>query len=101
MFPAGSKEGSIRTVAIEVFDDDIDEYPEGFILVLDVDTSGVRFTPSRRTALVRINDDDRKRYSAVYNETDMSEFVFLKHSILGLSNFLVNPTAGHCLIIVL
>ena len=90
MFPAGSKEGSIQTVAIEVFDDDIDEYPEGFILVLDVNTSLTAFSVSftalgggRRTALVIINDDDRKHYTDVYN---MSKLIFLKHSILGLSN---------------
>ena len=66
MFPAGSKEGSIQTVAIEVFDDDIDEYLEGIILVLDVDTSqtalSTSFTSSKRTALVNIYGDDRKFY---------------------------------------
>ena len=47
-----------------MFDDDIDEYVEGLILVLDVDTTqtsfGVSFTPSKQTALVRIYDNDRK-----------------------------------------
>ena len=66
MFPAGSEKGSIRSVAIEVFDDDIDEYLEGYILILDVDTSqtalSTSFIPSRRTALVNIYDDDRKFY---------------------------------------
>ena len=64
MFPAGSINGFIQSTTFEVLNDDIDEYVEGFILVLDVDTSRtaivVNFSPSKRTALVNIYDDDRE-----------------------------------------
>ena len=63
-FSAGSEEGATISVNIEVLDDNIDEYVEGFILVLYVDTAqtsiGISFTPSKQTALVRIYDNDRK-----------------------------------------
>ena len=61
-FSPGSAEGSILSVPIDVLDDSIDEYTEGFILVLDVDKSltvaDVAFTPSKRTVLVKIYDND-------------------------------------------
>ena len=87
MFPAGSEDGSIQTVAIEVFDDDIDEYLEGFFLVLDVDTTltalSASFTSSKRTALVNIYDDDRKFYCPYHKKCN---YFILQHFILGLSN---------------
>ena len=62
VFPATSEDGSFQTAAIDMFDDFIDEYLEGFILVLDVDASrtfiGVDFSQSKRTSLVRIYDND-------------------------------------------
>ena len=68
MFPAGSINGFIQSTTFEVLNDDIDEYVEGFILVLDVDTSRtaivVNFSPSKRTALVNIYDDDYSKCCA-------------------------------------
>ena len=62
-FPANSGVGAERRVDFPVFDDVIDEDPEGFIIVLDVDRNltdvAVAFTPNLRTTLGRINDDDR------------------------------------------
>ena len=55
--------GTERIVHFPVYDDIIDEDPEAFIIVLDVDSStavDVAFTTGLRTALGRINDDDRK-----------------------------------------
>ena len=80
MFPAGSEKGSIRSVAIEVFDDDIDEYVDGFILVLDVDTTltglSTSFTSSKRTALVNIHGDDRKFYCQYRTNCKINNFIF-------------------------
>ena len=62
-FPAKSGVGAERRVDFPVFDDGVDEDPEGFIIVLDVDRNltdiAVAFTPNLRTTLGRINDDDR------------------------------------------
>ena len=62
-FPANSSVGAERRVDFPVFDDVVDEDPEGFIIVLDVDSNltnvTVAFTPYLRTTLGRINDDDR------------------------------------------
>ena len=62
-FPANSGVDTHRFVDFPVFDDVIDEDPEGFIIVLDVDwtltTARVSFTPNLRTTLGRIFDDDR------------------------------------------
>ena len=65
IFKAGSKHGASITVDIPVFDDAVDEPLEGFILVLDVDTSRtkstqVSFNRILRTTLVKIVDNDRK-----------------------------------------
>ena len=65
IFKAGSKHGASISVAIPVFDDAADEPLEGFILVLDADTSltkstQVSFTRRLRTALVKIVDNDRE-----------------------------------------
>ena len=61
-FPANSGVGEARHVDFPVFDDVVDEDPEGFIIVLDVDRNltdfAVAFTPNLRTTLGRINDDD-------------------------------------------
>ena len=62
-FPANSGVGEERRVDFPVFDDVVDEDPEGFIIVLDVDRHrtdvNVAFTPNLRTTLGRIIDDDR------------------------------------------
>ena len=62
-FPANSGVGTEERVDFPVFDDVVDEDPEGFIIVLDVDRSltnvNVFFTPNLRTTLGRISDDDR------------------------------------------
>ena len=62
-FPSNSGAGAERRVDFPVFDDTVDEDPEGFIIVLDVDSNltnvTVAFTPNLRTTLGRINDDDR------------------------------------------
>ena len=62
-FPANSGVGETRHVDFPVFDDVVDEDPEGFIIVLDVDRNltdfAVAFTPNLRTTLGRIKDDDR------------------------------------------
>lgn len=55
-----------QTVDFPVFDDVVDEAPEGFIIVLDADepltpSSQVLFTRNLRTTLGRINDDDHKK----------------------------------------
>ena len=65
VFPANSGVGpdAERRVDFPVFDDVVDEDPEGFIMVLDVDRNltdvAVAFTPNLRTTLGRIKDDDR------------------------------------------
>ena len=63
LFPANSGVGAEQRVDFPVFDDHIDEYTEGFIIVLDVDRLqtdvNVVFTPNLRTTLGRICDDDR------------------------------------------
>ena len=62
-FPPNSGVGAERIAHFPVIDDIIDEDPEAFIIVLDVDSStavDVAFTTGLRTALGRINDDDRK-----------------------------------------
>ena len=65
VFPANSGvgPGAERRVDFPVFDDLVDEDPEGFIIVLDVDRNltdvAVVFTPNLRTTLGRISDDDR------------------------------------------
>ena len=62
-FLPNSGVGAERIVNFPVYDDVIDEDPEGFIIVLNVDSStavDVAFNPELRTALGRINDDDRK-----------------------------------------
>ena len=63
-FLPNSGAGAEQIVRFPVYDDDIDEDPEGFIIVLDVDSMrtnvDVAFTNGLRTALGRINDDDRK-----------------------------------------
>ena len=55
--------GIQKFVDFPVFDDVVDEDPEGFIIVLDVDrtltTANVSFTSKLRTTLGRIFDDDR------------------------------------------
>ena len=62
-FPANSGVDTQRRVDFPVFDDVVDEDPEGFIIVLDVDRNltdvAVTFTPNLRTTLCKINDDDR------------------------------------------
>ena len=62
-FPANSGVGAERRVDFPVFDDVVDEDPEGFIIVLDVDRNltnvNVFFTPNLQTTVGRINDDDR------------------------------------------
>ena len=64
-FKAGSRNGASIAVNIPVLDDSIQESTEGFIIVLDVNTSltwssQVAFTRNLRTALVKIIDNDRK-----------------------------------------
>ena len=64
-FKAGSRNGASIAVNIPVFDDSIQESTEGFIIVLDVNTSltwssQVAFARNLRTALVMIIDRDRK-----------------------------------------
>ena len=65
-FPANSPNGAERSVSFSVFDDAIDEEPEGFIVVLYPDTNltsiEVAFTLNLRTTLGRINDNDRKLF---------------------------------------
>ena len=66
MFTPGGELRRSITVDFPVFDDDVDEAPEGFIIVLDADEpltmrSEVAFTENLRTTLGRINDDDRKQ----------------------------------------
>ena len=56
---------SSQMVQFPVFDDTVNEYIEGFIIVLDVDepqtdSSQVSLNPELRTTLGRINDNDRK-----------------------------------------
>ena len=61
-FPAGSNIPS-QMVSFPIFDDAINELPEGFIIVLYRDnqtTIDVAFTPNLRTTLGRINDNDRE-----------------------------------------
>ena len=62
-FPANSGVGAERRVDFPVLDDVVDEDPEGFIIVLDVDRNltnvNVFFTPNLQTTVGRINDDDR------------------------------------------
>ena len=64
-FPAGSR--ASKGVSFPIFDDTIDEEPEGFIIVLYRDDNltsiEVAFTPNLRTTLGRINDDDRELYT--------------------------------------
>ena len=63
VFPANSGDYAERHVDFSVFDDLIDEDPEGFIIVLDVDRNlsdvAVAFTHNLRTTLGTIRDDDR------------------------------------------
>ena len=62
-FRANSGANAERRVDFPVFNDAVDEAPEGFIIVLDVDRNltdvAVAFTPNLRTTLGRINDEDR------------------------------------------
>ena len=62
-FPSISGVGTEQRVDFPVFDDVVDEDPEGFVIVLDVDRNltniAVAFTPNRRTTLCKISDDDR------------------------------------------
>ena len=65
VFRAGGPVSQSQTVNFPVFDDAVDEAPEGFIIVLDADEpltmrSQVAFTRNLRTTLGRINDNDRK-----------------------------------------
>ena len=94
-----------------MFDDNIDEYVEGFILVLDVDTTqtsfGVSFTPSKQTALVRIYDNDRKfhciiivRYfctisAAFFFGFEQQEIIFNEQLDEGLQDILVSAATGN------
>ena len=62
-FPTNSGVGAEQHADFPVFDDVVDEDPEGFIIVLDIDkaltTTHVSFTPNLRTTLCRIFDNDR------------------------------------------
>ena len=64
LFPANSGTGASQRVSFPIFDDAIDEEPEGFIIVLyrddNLTTIDIAFTPNLRTTLGRINDDDRE-----------------------------------------
>ena len=63
LFLAGSGVNAEEYVDFPVFNDAVDEDPEGFIIVLDVDRNltdvAVAFTRNLRTTLGRINDEDR------------------------------------------
>ena len=63
-FNPNSGVGTEMVVNFPVIDDIINEDPEGFIIVLDVDMArtavDVAFTSNLRTTLGRINDDDRE-----------------------------------------
>ena len=63
-FAANSATGTEQSVSFQIYDDTIDEDPEGFIIVLYRDNNltsiEVAFTPNRRTTLGRINDNDRE-----------------------------------------
>ena len=79
MFKAGSKNGASIAVNIPVLDDDIQETPEGFIILLDVNKSQtlsghVTFTASKRTALAIITDNDRKHSLII-----MQKLIILSH----------------------
>ena len=69
-FPANSSKNEERSVSFSINNDTIDEETEGFIVVLYRDTNltfiEVVFTPSRRTTLVRIFDDDGEQVAAKY-----------------------------------
>ena len=61
MFTPGGD--SSQMVRFPVFDDTINEYTKGFIIVLDANETQtqVSFNPALRTTLGRINDNDRKQ----------------------------------------
>ena len=63
-FPANSPIEAERSISFSIFDDAIDEEPEGFIIVLYRDANltsiEIAFTPNLRTTLGRINDNDRE-----------------------------------------
>ena len=66
LFPANSGTSASQRVSFPIFDDAIDEEPEGFIIVLYRDDNltsiDIAFTPNLRTTLGRINDNDRELY---------------------------------------
>ena len=75
--------GAERIVHFPIIDDIIDEDPEGIIIVLDVDTStavDVAFATGLRTALGRINDDDRKLLNMQLSHN--YSYKFLSYSLL-------------------
>ena len=64
-FAANSATGAEQSVSFAIYDDTVNEEPEGFIIVLYRDTNltsiEVAFTPNLRTTLGRINDNDREQ----------------------------------------
>ena len=61
LFAANSPSGAERSISFPIYDDTVDEEPEGFIIVLYRDTNltsiEVAFTVNLRTTLGRINDE--------------------------------------------
>ena len=59
MFLAGTNNGTIQTFAIDIFDDDLVEGTETFVVSGSV-TSPAMFLPGRNMATITIMDNDRK-----------------------------------------
>ena len=83
-FPANSGNNASQRVYFPIYDDAIDEEPEGFIIVLYRDDNltsiEVAFTPNLRTTLGRINDDDRELYHSTLSS--LPHFLSLSFSQL-------------------
>ena len=59
VFLAGTNNGTIQTFAIDIFDDDLVEGTESFVISGSV-TSPAMFLPGRNMATITIMDNERK-----------------------------------------